>query len=146
MSYVQKRGLAQYGQTAIASEAGVANPHRLVQMLMEGALEKIAVAKGHMMRRDFAGKGQYIGWAIAIINGLRSSLDFEVGGELVVNLDNLYEYMARRLFEASRHNNVAVLDEVTSLMLEIKGAWDALPERLKTPNIASHKEFRSAAV
>ncbi|CAK0775851.1 flagellar biosynthesis protein FliS [Gammaproteobacteria bacterium] len=145
MSYVQKRGLAQYGQMATTAEASVASPHRLVQMLMEGALEKIAIAKGHMMRRDFSEKSRYVSWAIAIINGLRSSLDLEAGGELAANLDNLYEYMGRRLFDANRHNNVAILDEVTSLMVEIKGAWDALPERVKAPNTAATKEFRPAS-
>ncbi len=145
MSYVQKRGLSQYGQVAATAEVYVANPHRLVQMLMEGVLDKIATAKGHVIRHDFAEKSRYISWAISIINGLRGGLDLNVGGELAVNLDNLYEYMGRRLFEANRLNDAPILDEVTSLMIEIKGAWDALPDRVKTPNAAPTKEFRAAS-
>ena len=47
MSYGKKRsGVAQYGKVAAESEVGYASPHRLVQMLMEGALDKVATAKG----------------------------------------------------------------------------------------------------
>jgi flagellar protein FliS len=131
MSLYQKRGAQQYGKVAVGSEVNFASPHRLVQMLMEGALEKIAIAKGHMARREYEAKGKHINWAISIINGLRGSLNLEEGGEMAANLDSLYDYMIRRLSEANMNNDVAILDEATSLLLEIKSAWDAMPEALK---------------
>ncbi|MDJ0805694.1 MAG: flagellar export chaperone FliS [Gammaproteobacteria bacterium] len=130
-----KHGARQYGRVAVGSETAFASPHRLVQMLMEGALEKIAVAKGHMDRKEFEAKGKHINWAISIINGLRSSLNLEEGGEMAVNLDNLYDYMVRRLCESNLKNDLAILDEVSSLLTEIKSAWDVIPDEVKkTPS------------
>lgn len=125
--------LSQYKSVSVSSGVEGATPHRLVQMLMEGALDKIATAKGLMGRKDIAGKGQHISWAISIINGLKSSLDMKAGGEISSNLDDLYDYMNRRLLEANVNNDIGILDEVSSLLLEIKSAWDAMPERVKNP-------------
>jgi flagellar protein FliS len=133
MTYGKKRaGVAEYGKVAAESEVTYANPHRLVQMLMEGALEKVATAKGCIERRDLEGKSRQISWAMSIINGLRGSLDLEAGGAIAVNLDDLYGYMIRRLIDASAQNDPAALSEVTALMLEIKGAWDAMPDDVRS--------------
>jgi flagellar protein FliS len=137
MTLNQKRGVQQYGKVAVGSEVAFASPHRLVQMLMEGALEKVATAKGHMIRKEFEAKGSHINWAISIINGLRGSLNMEEGGAMANNLDNLYAYMVRRLAESNVSNDVEALDEVSSLLLEIKSAWDAIPEEVKQPPATS---------
>ena len=132
MSYGKKRsGVAQYGKVAAESEVAYASPHRLVQMLMEGALEKVATAKGCIERKDLEGKSQQITWAMSIVNGLRTSLDLEAGGAIAVNLDDLYEYMNRRLIDASLQNDAAALTEVIDLLLEVKGAWDAMPDEVR---------------
>jgi flagellar protein FliS len=113
-------------------------------MLMEGALEKIATAKGHMSRREYEAKGSHINWAISIIDGLRGSLNLEEGGEMANNLDSLYAYMVRRLAEANIRNELAILDEVTSLLLEIKSAWDAIPDEVKQSAAGSGKPVSAA--
>jgi len=135
MTYSKKRSaLSQYGKVAAESEVSYATPHRLVQMLMEGALDKVSTAKGQVERGDMEGKSKQISWAISIINGLRSSLDMEAGGEIAVNLEDLYSYMTRRLIDANVENNAEALDEVSGLMLEIKGAWDSMPEQIRNPD------------
>jgi len=73
-------------------------------------------------------KGELIGKSIAIIGGLREALDHEVGGELAANLDRLYEYMIRRLTEANRKNDPAVLAEVAGLLQEVKAGWDGIAQ------------------
>ncbi len=118
----------EYNRVGIASSIEEANPHRLIQMLMNGALEKIAIAKGNMERGNISQKGGNISWAISIIDGLRASLDMETGGEIAQNLDDLYDYMMRRLARANIENNPDLLDEVTSLMRSIKDAWDEIPK------------------
>ncbi len=131
--------LSHYRNVSAATGVEGASPHRLIQMLLEGALEKIAAARGHMRHGDMAEKGRHIGWAISIISGLQSSLDLERGGELSRNLDALYDYMVRRLGEAGARNDEAVLDEVSRLLLQIKEAWDAIPARLESeqPRVAA---------
>jgi flagellar secretion chaperone FliS len=141
MKYSQASAINSYSQVAVDANATYGSPHRLIQMLLEGALEKIASANGHMMRGHIAAKGKQIGWAISIIGGLRTSLDMEAGGEIAQNLEALYAYMSRRLFHANLQNDIAALDEVAGLLREIKSAWDAIPEHVQR----AHADGKSAA-
>ncbi len=128
MSYTShlSGAVKHYKQVGAHSQVETASPHRLIQMLLEGALEKINLAKGYMERGEIAMKGSHISWAISIIEGLRASLDKEAGGEMAENLDGLYDYMTRRLTEANLYNDQSMLTEINDLLLEIKSAWDVI--------------------
>jgi len=124
------KAVQQYNRVGISSSIEAASPHRLIEMLMEGALEKISFAKGYMGRGNVAEKGGHISWAISIVDGLRASLDLEGGGEIAQNLDDLYDYMTRRLVRANIENNPDILDEVSSLMASVKSSWQQVPTML----------------
>ncbi|MCC5857854.1 MAG: flagellar export chaperone FliS [Ectothiorhodospiraceae bacterium] len=124
------QGLNAYQQTSNQA-AHYADPHRLVQMLMEGFLTRVASAKGAMRRGEAAAKGTEIGKAISIVDGLRASLDMQRGGELAENLSGLYEYMQGRLLQANLHNDTDRLDEVARLMREIKAGWDGIADEAR---------------
>lgn len=129
--------LRQYQQIDAQSAAAFADPHRLIQMLMEGALESLTKAKGHIQRNEVAAKGEQIGRAIGIIGGLREGLNPDAGGEIAANLDAVYDYMQRQLLEANLRSDIALLDEVTDLLRPIKEAWDAIgntPEATEFPS------------
>lgn len=118
--------MKQYQSVNTQAQAVDASPHRLIQMLMEGGLTRIAQARGAMERQQTAIKGELIGKAIGIIGGLRASLDLEKGGDLASNLDRLYEYMASRLLEANVKNKAEYLDEVSGLLRNVKSGWDSI--------------------
>ncbi len=118
--------LKQYQSVNTQAQAVDASPHRLIQMLMEGGLTRIAQARGAMERQQTALKGELIGKAIAIIGGLREGLDLQRGGELASNLDSLYQYMVSRLLDANMKNEAASLDEVAGLLRNVKSGWDAI--------------------
>ncbi|WP_394373054.1 flagellar export chaperone FliS [Pseudomonas oryzihabitans] len=120
------RAMQQYQRVGVQSEVFEASPHRLIQMLMQGGLERIAQAKGAIERGLLSERGELIGKAVSIVGGLREPLDHQVGGDLSKNLDSLYEYMMRRLIEANRENDATKLDEVANLLREIKSGWDAI--------------------
>jgi flagellar protein FliS len=105
-----------------------ASPHRLIQMLMERALAKIGLARGHMQREDVPQKGRNISDAINIIEGLQASLNHKADPRMSENFDALYMYMMRRLLEANLNNEESILDEVSALLRELKEAWDAIAE------------------
>lgn len=129
--YAMRKELYQYRQSGHLAEAAIADPHRLIQMLLEGALERIAIARGAIAQGNIRVKGERLGQAIAIIDGLRASLDHGKGADLAANLDALYEYMNRRLLEGSVRNDSAPLEEVSRLLREIKSGWDAIPDRMR---------------
>lgn len=116
-----------YQQVGLQSEVQEADSHRLVQLLMEGALSRIMLARAAMVDGDIARKGQLIGKVIDIVEGLRASLDADRGGELAANLQSLYDYVNRRLLEANLRNRPEPLDEVHGLLAEIRDAWASIP-------------------
>ncbi|MBA6420359.1 flagellar export chaperone FliS [Pseudomonas neustonica] len=118
--------MKQYQTVNVNAQISEADPHRLIQMLMDGGLQRVAQAKGAMQHSNVALKGEQIGKAIAIIGGLRESLDHKQGGEVAGNLDSLYAFMQQRLSQANLRNEVALLDEVTELLREVKSGWDGI--------------------
>ena len=119
--------LAAYRSTSVHSGVAASDPHRLIVMLMDGALERIATARGVMQNGASAEKGPLLHRAVAIIDELRNSLDFKAGGDISNNLDALYDYMCVRLMQASASNKPEWLDEVSRLLGEVRAAWLALP-------------------
>lgn len=115
-----------YSSVKVHSSVETASPHRLIQMLFEGALERIAQAKGAMAQNQIARKGELISKAAAIVGGLQGSLNDKEGGALAANLDGLYDYVIRRLTQANYENNPDYLEECGRLLGEIKTAWDAI--------------------
>jgi flagellar protein FliS len=96
-------------------------------MLFEGAKQALANAKFHMQQNEIAEKGIMLSKAIMIIDhGLKASLDTNVGGEMALNLYNLYEYMTSRLIVANVQNDVEIINEVNKLLSELHGAWEAI--------------------
>lgn len=118
--------MRQYQSVNTQAQAIAADPHRLIQMLFEGGLTRLAQARGAMQRGDIAQKGELLSKAIGIVGGLRQGLDMEKGGELAVNLDRLYEYMTTRLMKANLKNDPAIVEEVAGLLREVKSGWDAI--------------------
>ncbi len=122
-----QHALNAYRQAGVQGAVMDASPHQLITMLMDGALDRIAAAKGAMERGETATEGEMIGKAISIIDNLRASLDHEQGGDLSRRLSDLYEYMENRLLEARRENDRSKLVEVSGLLRQIKSGWDDIP-------------------
>lgn len=120
------QGVRAYAQVKVETAVSTANPVQLVVLLYEGAISAIASAKGEMERRNIAQKAQFINKAIDIIEGLRNALEFSQGGDIAISLNDLYLYMVQRLSTANLKNDPAILDEVTSLLRELLGAWEVL--------------------
>ena len=122
MSY----GIKAYKSVGIKDDLAVADPHRIIQLLMQGSLENMAKAKGAMERKDFAEKSRTVSKAMSIISALQHSLDMDVGGEVSQNLWSLYDFMVNHLMQASRESNPAKVDDVIEIMIKIKSGWDAI--------------------
>ncbi len=123
----KKGGVAAYSQVGLETGVLAADPHKLIVMLFDGALQALRNAREHMLAGDIGAKGKAISHASSIItSGLRASLDLEKGGEIAGNLDALYDYMTRRLTHSHLHNDVPALDEIARLLGELREAWNAI--------------------
>lgn len=125
------RNLKAYKKTNLEAELSVADPHRVIQMMYEGLIERLSQAKGAIMRHDYEYKADRISKAVGIINGLQSALDNRSNPELGQRMFALYDYMKELLTKASVSLDTATIDEVINLILPIKQAWDQIPQDIK---------------
>jgi flagellar secretion chaperone FliS len=129
-----QRGIDAYNSVGVQTGVQSADPHQLILMLYEGAMLALADARRQMERREIAAKGQSISKAIMIIEeGLKASLDVKAGGVLSERLAALYDYMCDRLLRANLHNRIELIDEVSRLLGELRGAWMQIRPATNTP-------------
>lgn len=122
-----KNALNAYGQSSVELDVEHASPHKLICMLYEGAIKALFMARLHMQNREIGPKGVAISKAIAIIEeGLRTSLSADKNTEIAANLDALYDYMSRRLLQANFENDVAAVEEVQTLLSQLKESWESI--------------------
>lgn len=114
---------ASYNKIKTHSAVDDASPHKLIDMLFDGALERIAQAKGAMEHGNIELKGKKINGAINIVNGLRENLNHDDATEISENLEATYEYITRILAQAHATNNAQQLDEAATLLSNIADAW-----------------------
>lgn len=137
MNAYARNNLAAYQSAAAHGGVAASDPHRLIVMLMDGALERIATARGCMQRGETSEKVRLLNRTVSIVAELRGSLDMSAGGQIAANLSELYDYMTRRLLTALANNEVDMLDEVSRLLGELRSAWTEIPAaarvRVATP-------------
>ena len=130
--YPRSPKLGAYQSVAAHGGVASADPHGLVLMLMDAAVERMNAARGCMERGEIARKAKLLHSCTAIIAELRGSLNLEKGGPLAQNLSELYDYIARRILLANASNNVACIAEVLNLLSEIRSAWAAIASEVQS--------------
>ena len=115
-----------YLDTRATSSVAGASPHKLISLLFDSCQEKLAIAKGCMGRGETRKKAEAIKKAIDIIVRLQASLDFDQGGKIATQLDDLYTFCTNRLALANAVNDTGMIDEVYQVIAEIKSGWREL--------------------
>jgi len=121
------RAIQSYGEVKVGAGVATANNVQLIQMLFDGLLESLSTARGHIQHNNIQEKSKAIARASRIVLGLQGALDFERGGDLATNLNELYSYITRRLLHINANDDLQALEEVHGLMSDIRDAWTTLP-------------------
>ncbi|MDC7846604.1 flagellar protein FliS [Legionella pneumophila] len=117
---------SQYKAIELQTRIETASPHELIDLLLQGARSHIATAHGNIQRNQIKEKGEHIGKAISIIEGLKMSLNHDKGGEIAENLLQLYDYIQQILLKANLKNDEDLLAQSNMLLAEVHQAWQAI--------------------
>lgn len=135
-----RQNLQAYKKVNIESSISTANPHQIIVMMFDGALQSLSVAKGAIERKDFELKSEQITKFDNILSALRASLDFDSQPQISQNFDNLYAYCIDRANEASAELSIEKLAEVNELLKPLRDAWFEMPEAAKQEGLSLLKE------
>lgn len=126
----------QYANNYVETMVTEAGPHRLIQMLYEGAIKNLNVSKLFIQQKNFEKKSEHINKTLSILLALREGVDLDKGGDVAQNLYSLYDYCYRQVIKSSINDDVAILDEVLGFIKDLHGAWSQMPETYKSLNQA----------
>jgi flagellar protein FliS len=127
MALGYSRGAGAYQQIRTGGGIESADAHGLITLLMDGALERIRLAVACIATGNVSSRGEAISKAIEIIGGLQAALNHDIETTLVERLDALYDYMSRRLLFANLHADTLALEEVATLLGQVRDSWVAIP-------------------
>lgn len=116
-----------YQKTSIATEVFQASPHRLIQMLFEGAINNLLKAKGRFEADKVELAEEPLNKASKIVSELQASLDFQYNAELPQNLYYIYDYVKTCMIMCVAKKDSARIDEALNLLKELKSGWDEIP-------------------
>ncbi|WP_283597629.1 flagellar export chaperone FliS [Photobacterium phosphoreum] len=119
--------LQAYKQVSVNAQLASASPHRIIQMLYAGAIERLIQGKAAMEQGNITVKCERLSKALDIVLSLRDCLSMEEGGDIAKNLDALYDFMGSEISRANAENVTQPIDDVIGMLREIKSAWDQIP-------------------
>ena len=120
-------GYNKYKQTAVES----AGREKLLLMLYEGAIKFTKRAIIAVDNKDIPGRCENITKSYDIILELMNTLDFNVGGEVAENLEQLYMFITDELTRANITGKKEHLENVLKILETLYEGWKEAVESLK---------------
>jgi flagellar secretion chaperone FliS len=120
-------------ETYLEGRITSADPLELVRMLYHGASGAVRDARRYLADGDIQGRSRSITKACEILIELTVSLNHSAGGDISRRLEQLYDYMQRRLLEANFQQADAPLAEVLGLLVTLGEAWDQVGAKTTPP-------------
>lgn len=135
MSPAMQGKVSAYQSVAAHGSVAAADPHRLVLLLLEGALSRITLARACNERAQRQERNRHLERAMAMVGELRASLDL-TQGPLARNLDELYDFVIRQLLIGQLANDTRDISGAASVLQEIRLAWAALAPETGVARVA----------
>jgi flagellar protein FliS len=106
-----------------------APPGRLVVMLFEHLAVQLQRAKIAIERDDIALRTQAMGKARAIVSELLSTLDFEKGGAIAVELSRIYTFMLDEMVDVGMRKDAARIGKLVFIATELRDGFSGAAEQ-----------------
>ena len=103
----------------------------IVVKLYEALRIRLQAAIEEINDGNIAKKAKHLSRALAIVCELQTSLDLEQGGEIAVNLNDLYSYLVSDLIIANLHNDTQKLADALRVVEPLLEAWTEIAKKKK---------------
>jgi len=133
---MSKYGAKAYKKMAVTT----ASRGQILLMLYEAAIRNVKKASDCIDKKDIAGKGMAIGKAHDIINELNNTLDFETGGDIAAQLEQLYNFMTSSLIKANLHNDKSTLESTCRILENLLDGWRQAVKEVETGQVQPQNE------
>lgn len=100
-----------------------ATPKKLVILLYEGAIKNLKLAELSADEKKIEATGNALIKAQNIISELMNTLDFENGGEVAQNLNQLYDYLISELIKANVSKESEDIKRSRVMLEELRDTW-----------------------
>lgn len=110
---------------SLSREEIVVKLYQALRMRLQVAIEEINDG-------NIAKKAEHLSRALAIVLELQVSLDMEQGGEIAVNLNDLYGYMISDLIMANLKNDTRKIKEALKVVEPLLEAWTEIAKGKKS--------------
>ncbi len=112
--------MASYGRIANTES----DPIRQIIMLYDGAIKFVFLSASDIETNDLVAKGEHSNRALDIINYLQGILNFEKGGDVSRDLDNLYRNATSIILRASATLDASLMRRAALILSNVKEAWE----------------------
>jgi len=116
----RKSGVNAYRQNEVLT----ANKETVLLLLYAGAIRFLKQAIVALEQKKLTDKAKYLIKTQEIVGELRAGLNFEVGGDIAVNLERLYDYVIERLVLGNLQNSTQPLNEALNVLNMLNEAWE----------------------
>ena len=124
---IKKSGASAYRRTEVLT----ANRETILLMLYAGAIRSLKKALDFQASGKSFDRLQSVIKAQEIVSELRSTLDFEHGGDIAVNLEKLYAYVTECLIKANAQGDSDAIKQALSVLETLNAAWETAIASLK---------------
>jgi len=124
-------------QTYQENQVAGAGPLELVLLSYEALFKSLGRTRIAIMAGDMCAEAESTGKSMEALIELSSSLNMQEGGEVAENLAALYVYMMNRLTSGLCSKSTEHVDEVLTLIQELREGWMALSVQSNRPESVS---------
>ena len=118
--------LNAYKETDL-TEIDDASPHKLIELTFKDLKKNLLIIRRKLDENKSIG-GLESAKAIAAFQILKSSLNYENGGEIAKNLEQIYNYSLNQLQLVIKNDKEYELDSVISIISSLVDAWSSISE------------------
>ena len=118
---------AAYKQSAVET----VTPDKLLVMLFNGGIKFLHKAEAAFEERDFAKVDLYLGKVQDILTELMTTLDMDKGGQISVNLYQLYDFYRREVIATNTKKDSAMLQPILEFFETFRDTWVEAAKRAR---------------